>query len=208
MRGCIMAIVRVLRPDHPLRIWLGIVLLAIPTMSVWAAEPEETTKFDCGVNALHVLLNLEGRPATVDRLLSALPARHPDGYSMAELAAASKALGLDLDGVRFSRGDKPLTRPAIVFLNDAKGGHFAVLRPVGTTGTMVQVIDPPAVPWIADYDRVVSTKSWTGRILTPREPWALRHARPLLIASVGVVVAAMGFLGWKRTAVRHAPALA
>ena len=129
------------------------------------AAPDEKTSFDCGVNALYVILRLESRPVTIDRLLSALPARHPDGYSMAELSAASRSLGLSLEGVRFVKGDKALDRPAIAFFKDEKGGHFAVLRPVGTTGTMVQVIDPPSAPWIADYDRVLASKPWTGRIL-------------------------------------------
>lgn len=163
-----------------------IALLAL-TVNARAAEPEATTTLDCGVNALFVLLRLEGRPVTIDRLESVLPARHSDGYSMAELAAAARPLGLDLEGVRFAKGDKALDRPAIVFLKDAKGGHFAVLRPVGSTGTMVQVIDPPHAPWIADYDRVLSAKSWTDRILIPRDPWLRRYAVSLSL--MGAVTA-------------------
>ena len=134
------------------------------------AASEQAWKIDCGVDALFILLWLEGRQATLDRLDAALPPRRPDGYSMGELKAAAANLGLILDGVRFNKGDKPLKRPAIAFLEDGSAGHFAVLRPVGTTGTMVQVIDPPHVPWIADYERILSTRSWTGRILVPREP--------------------------------------
>ena len=81
-----------------------------------AAGPEETTNLDCGVNALFILLRLEGRPVTLDRLGSALPPRYPDGYSMAELASAAGSLGLDVEGVRFASGDTVLTRPAIAFL--------------------------------------------------------------------------------------------
>ena len=134
-------------------------------------ELQETTTLDCGVNALFVLLHLEGRPIPYDRLESALPHHRPDGYSMAELAAASASLGLPLDGVKFVKGDRPLDRPAIAFFQNARGGHFAVLRPVGTTGTMVQLIDPPHVPTIVDYDRVLGLKGWTGRILVPSTPW-------------------------------------
>lgn len=64
-----------------------------------AAAADETTTLDCGVNALYVLLCLEGRPVTLDRLLSALPARHPSGYSMGELATAARTLGLKVEGV-------------------------------------------------------------------------------------------------------------
>ncbi|GAC1475713.1 MAG: hypothetical protein NVSMB9_28700 [Isosphaeraceae bacterium] len=152
----------------PRRARLGLIVVLASAVNARAAGPEETTKLDCGVNALFVLLRLEGRPVTLDRLLAPLPPRRADGYSMAELSAASGSLGLSLEGVRFARGDKALDRPAIAFLKDVKGGHFAVLRPVGTTGTMVQVIDPPHAPWIADYEQVLGAKPWMGRILVTR----------------------------------------
>jgi ABC-type bacteriocin/lantibiotic exporter with double-glycine peptidase domain len=157
-----------------------------------ASESEETTKLDCGVNALFVLFRLEGRPVTLDLLESALPRRHPDGYSMAQLAAAARSLGLVLDGVRLAKLDKPLTRPAIAFLKDGKAGHFAVLRPVGTTGTMVQVIDPPSAPWIADYDRLLSAKAWTGRVLVVREASTIRNALPLLSLVTALILLVAG----------------
>ena len=77
----------------------------------------------------YVLLRLEGRSVTIDRLESVLPPRHRDGYSMAELSKAAASLGLTLEGVRFAKGDRALDRPAIAFVKDAKGGHFTVLRP-------------------------------------------------------------------------------
>jgi hypothetical protein len=107
---------------------------------------------------------------------------------MAELAAASRSLGMELDGVEFVKGDKSPDRPAIAFLSDARGGHFAVLRPVGATGTMVQVIDPPHVPWITDCDRLLAARGWTGRILLPRERWSRRFAAPVAVAALGAIV--------------------
>ena len=169
-----------------------------PALSVAAAGPDEQTKLDCGVNALFVLLRLEGRLVTLDRLESALPFRHPQGYSMAELAAGGRALGLSLEGVRLARGDKGLDRPAIAFLKDAKGGHFAVLRPVGSTGTMVQVIDPPHVPWIGDYDRVFSARPWTGRVLVRRDPWLVRNMIPSLMALAGSILIVAGITRRRR----------
>jgi Peptidase C39 family len=167
-------------------------LLVLANAAVGAA-PEQTRPNDCRVNALFILLRLEGRRVTLDRLESALPPRHPDGYSMAELAAASGSLDLPLDGVQFGRGAKPLDRPAIAFVQDARGGHFSVLRPVGTTGTMVQLIDPPHPPWIGDYDRLFAGSSWTGRILLPKDPWTIRYAAlfPLSAAGLLIVVAAI-----------------
>jgi len=183
-------------------------LLLTPTLNARAVVAEETTKLDCGVNALYVLLRLEGRPVTLDRLESVLPKRHPDGYSMAELSAASTALGLDLVGVRFRRGDKPLRRPAIAFLKQAQAGHFSVLRPVGTTGTMVQVIDPPSAPWIADYDQVFAVRPWTGRILIPRDSWTARPVALLLmiLAAAGTLAAVIRWLGRPAPAARRVSA--
>ncbi len=147
---------------------------------------------------LFLMLELVGRPVSLDHLESALPPRHPDGYSMAELAAAARLLGLQLEGVRFATGDKPLDRPAIGFLKDAKGGHFAVFRPVGSTGTMVQVIDPPYVPWIADYDRVFSAKPWTGRILVRRDAWLVRNMIPSPLAVAGSMLIVAGIIRRRR----------
>ncbi|MGC8643672.1 MAG: cysteine peptidase family C39 domain-containing protein [Isosphaeraceae bacterium] len=148
----------------------GLIGLSALALFSRAAEQQGQTRLDCGVNALFVLLHFEGHPVPYDRLESALPPRRPDGYSMAELSAAARALGLPLDGVKFVKGDKPLDRPAIALFQNARGDHFAVLRPVGTTGTMVQVIDPPHVPAIMDYDRILGSKGWTGRILLPSPP--------------------------------------
>jgi hypothetical protein len=90
-----------------------------------------------------------------------------------------------------------------VFLKDGKGGHFAVLRPVGTTGTMVQVLDPPNAPWIGDCTQVMSTKAWTGRVLIARDPWPYRHVLAAALASAGLSALALsrvrmpGIFPWK-----------
>ena len=123
--------------------WLCAMSLLLTAGPAWAAE---TTKLDCGINSLFVLLKLEGCAATIPQIEAALPPRHQDGYSMAELAAVASRVGLSVEGIRCEQGDRPLDRPAIYFIKHAKGGHFAVFRPVGVTGTMVQVIDPPVVP--------------------------------------------------------------
>lgn len=168
-------------------------MLLVHVMPAMAADSEKTTQLDCGVNAFFILLRIEGRPVTLDRMNAVLPPRRVDGYSIAELKAAARSLGLDLDGVRFTKGDEALKRPAIAFFHDAKGGHFAVLRPVGTTGTMVQVIDPPSAPWIADYDRLFAMKPWTGRILTPSDSLSLRQAILVVMGAAGVAFLGIAF---------------
>jgi hypothetical protein len=89
------------------------------TASAGPFESVAMTNRDCGANAVFVLLHLEGRPVTLAELERALPPRRTDGYSMAELADATGTLGLGLDGVRFGKADKALTRPAIAFLRPA-----------------------------------------------------------------------------------------
>ncbi len=168
------------------------------TASGGAAGSTPTITLDCGENALFVLLNMEGRPVDLDELERALPPRRKEGYSMAELAACSAALGLPLDGVRFDKGDGALTRPAIAFFKSAQGGHFAVLRPVGTTGTMVQVIDPSRASQIVDYTQILSAKSWTGRILIARDAWVAQNKIPLLIALAGCILLVAGFARARR----------
>lgn len=162
-----------------------------------AAAQKEKTTLDCGVNALFILLHLEGRPIPYDRLEAVLPPHCPAGYSMAELSSAARSLGLPLDGVKFVKGDKPLDRPAIAFLKDAKGGHFIILRPVGTTGTMVQVIDPTHVPLITDYDRILGSSGWTGRILLPSTPWYKRRATLPAAAGACLLFVALAFTRWR-----------
>jgi len=175
---------------------IGLVLAVLSGTGAGARADDERIKLDCGVNALYVLLHLEEKPVSIDRLVSALPAPNPEGYSMAELAATAHSLGLSLEGVRFAKGDSRPNKPMIAFLKDARGGHFAFLRPVGTTGTMVQVIDPPYPSWITDYDRLLAADSWTDRVLLPRAPWWSS------LGSVGLVIlagaAALAAVVWSR----------
>lgn len=187
------------------RISIAILVMLSCLVSAGAVGADETTGRDCGVNALYILLQLEGRPVPLDRLLSALARGHADGYSMAELAAAAEALGMRLDGVRFSKGETPPDRPAIAFVKEAGSGHFVVIRPVGTTGTMVQVINPPSVPWITDYDRLFTSPAWTGRILLLRDPWALRYALPLGVVACCLPIGFFALWHLKRSMSAEAP---
>src|SRR5262249_50665333 len=114
----------------------------VTSASIRAAGPDDEA-LDCGPNSLYLLLQLSGYRADLDTLKRLLPSRPPPGYSMLELKAAARANGLRLRGIRFGKRDVPLDRPAIAFLNHSGSGHFVVLRPVGVTGTMVQIIEPP-----------------------------------------------------------------
>lgn len=165
-----------------------VVVLSPNPLKVAEADPEQVAFPDCGTNALFVLHRLENRSITLDKVTAVLPTRHPKGYSMRELSTASRSLGIDLEGVHFGNGDKALTRPAIAFVEDKRGGHYAVLRPLGTTGTMVQLIDPPHAPWITDYATLFSSRNWTGRILIPRGTWWTRYTYFGILAVGGALL--------------------
>jgi hypothetical protein len=55
---------------------LGLILHA---SRVEGAGPQNTTKLDCGANSLFILLRLEGYPISLDRMVSVLPPRQPQG---------------------------------------------------------------------------------------------------------------------------------
>ncbi len=149
-------------------IWL--ISLVIASAETSPTAPEFETP-DCGVNSLYILLESAGKPASLETIRRALPpARDPAGFSMAELQAAATSCGVPLRGRRFRREDVPLTRPAIAHLETHRHGvgHFVALRPVGVTGTMVQIIEPPNDPKVVDYHDLLSQNRGELQILEPR----------------------------------------
>jgi len=102
--------------------------------------------YDCGFIGLSTLLQLEGCEADFAQLEAQLPPPKATGYSMKELRDAGRALGLPLIGVRLKNGPRSLDRPAIVHLDQGTHGHFVVLRPLGHTGSLVQLLDVNGPP--------------------------------------------------------------
>lgn len=153
------ALFEIARPGPLLAaMWLG--TLGSPV------HAEEYTPPDCGVRALYILPNVEGHRVGLDRIETALRSPHdPRGHSMAELQAAAAACGARLRGLRFEPSDTRPDRPFIAFVEEAGEGHFLVVRPVGSTGTMIQLIEPPFAPRVVDYERFVRGRAWTGRSL-------------------------------------------
>ncbi len=168
--------------------------LAIPSFAaVLTLDERDATKPDCGLNALFILLHMEKKPITLTRLASLLPQQTSEGYSMAELSDSAHSLGLELEGVNLSSKNAP-ERPAIVLLKGKKGGHFAVVIPVGTLGKMVQIIDPPSAPRITDYERLTRSKAWTGKALVTKPPFLMRwNYAPILISAA---IFLLGFALW------------
>jgi hypothetical protein len=109
---------------------------------------------------------------------------------MAELATASSRLGLPLCGERFTLSDGALDGPAIAYMHNSEGGHFVVLRPVGSAGSMIQVLNPPFTPRILDYEVLLSSNDWTGQLLVPARPWYQESAGWLMIGGISILIGA------------------
>jgi hypothetical protein len=82
----------------------------------------------------------------------------------------------------------------IVFLKRPQHGHFQVVRPVGHTGKLAQVIDASSSPEIVDRLAMFTSPEWTGIALVPdRGPgWTFRIAFGL---GGGIALSALGWAG-------------
>ena len=148
-----------------------------------------------------MLLRLAGRDVSLAEIKEALPLRNDKGYSLAELQTAAGQFGLGLTGIRLDERDLPLSHPAIAFLYTAGEGHFIVLRPVGRTGKVVQVIDPPSAPAILDYQKLLSSSGWTGRMLVRQSASEWFFSRIWLIIPL-LMVLALAYLVRRRIKLR------
>jgi len=122
---------------------------------------------------------------------------------MAEISDAADKLGFPLTGIATTRGELTPEKTVIAFFRDSQEGHFAVIRPMGNTRTLVQLIDPPYASRTIDYKQLIDSNSWTGRLLVPRDPWWSRFQNSTSIGLVAGLIAVAGFLvPW---AVRRSP---
>jgi hypothetical protein len=132
---------------------------------------------DCGARALYTLIRFEGKPITFSWLMGVLGRPTPDGYSMEDLRRAASICGVSLIGVQLPTTGGPPDRPALAYLRVGLHGHYLSLRPVGHTGSLVQVVDPNHNPYVLDASRLYSSTGWTGIVLIPERPnWMVRIA--------------------------------
>jgi hypothetical protein len=144
---------------------------------------------DCEVRALVILHHLEGRPVGPEEVAEHLPRPEPGwGRSLLDLQDAAGALGLTLRGVSLSEPIR-LDRPALVRLREGDHDHAVVVRPVGWTGRLVQVIDPTSGPRVMDASLLPALAGWNGRALIPsRARWGGRMAGGMVLAGAGLAV--------------------
>lgn len=122
---------------------------------------------NCGVLALYMLLRLENHQVHMPELIKLLPNPTDRGYSMAQLSKAAKLFGMDLTGIKLSDSHAVIDRPLLVLLNDIDGGHFVVIRPVGTSGLYSQILDSSKNPEIGRTYDLIRSRSWSGFALSP-----------------------------------------
>ncbi len=172
------------------------VVLAVAGSLADEATPEFGAD-DCGARALYQLLHLEGRATDLARLESTLGGPTTEGHSFRDLREVAARFGLELDAVALPKLRSAIRGPALVFLKGDRRGHFVVVRPVGHTGRLLQVLDGERTPLVTDAEWLFASPSWSGLALVPH-----RSGR-LLLASVSVsaaclVALAVRFLGRAR----------
>ncbi|MGC8642608.1 MAG: cysteine peptidase family C39 domain-containing protein [Isosphaeraceae bacterium] len=151
-------------------VFLPFVLSGYPSRADGLRGRDDEHRYDCGTLALHMLLAIEGIPTDIAALESRLPPPGPEGHSMAELRGAAGSIGLRLSGERLSLETPPLDRCALVLVQRGVHGHFVLVRPVGHSGKLVQVIDPATEPRVVEAADLVAAPGWTGMALLPYRP--------------------------------------
>jgi hypothetical protein len=145
-------------------------------------------RMSCGPISLATLLSLRGRHVDPALIESRLGKR--ESHSLAELRDAAASFGLASKGVRIAGKRWTVRLPAIVLMQRRGAGHFAVLRAVGHSGQLVQIIEATYEVAIVDAGALLGSASWTGMALIEVNCW---EERRLLLAFVaGSLVVAMG----------------
>lgn len=123
---------------------------------------------DCGSMALYNLLNLTGHQTSIEEVLAALPQAGGDGRSLLELKQTASRLGLEIEGRLIEDRRIAPTAPWIAFIDKQEHGHFLVVRPIGHTGRLIQILDGLAPPAVLDAADFFSGPEWTGMVLIPK----------------------------------------
>jgi ABC-type bacteriocin/lantibiotic exporter with double-glycine peptidase domain len=161
--------------------------------------PPKNETGDCGMFALYHLLHLTGRPTELDQIRSALPEPAHGGRSLLELRNAAAKCGLRLDAVVLPKRRSAINGPTLLFVKEPKEGHFLVARPVGHTGTLIQVLDGDREPAVLDADWLFAAPSWTGLALVPRRT---NYAVPAAASFSAACLLVLVWRSWTRRAYR------
>lgn len=160
--------------DKRMLIWICAIMAVLMSCQGGMAQEvgdsfRQSAKADCGAQAVYLLLSLHHKPVVIEDVISSFVDEDSAGHSMLELAQASSRLGLPVVGKRYQPGQTFPDRPVIAYLRLRDAGHFFVIRPVGATGTLVQILDPPHEPVIMELSELVKRDFWTGALLVPEK---------------------------------------
>jgi hypothetical protein len=197
-----------MRPRWVSLIFLGgAVALSWPDTAPAAEEPPKVDSWDCGTVSLYHLLCLTGRSVDLSRLRSALGTAGAEGHSFRQLREAAGHFGLPVDAIVIPKQRSAIQGPVLLFAKLGRDGHFYVVRPVGHTGHLVQVLDGDRPPAVIDAERLFNSPAWTGLALVPHRP------NYLAISAICVAFACMVAIGfrvkarWRRPLLPPIPAI-
>lgn len=122
---------------------------------------EPRTK-SCGVVALYQFLRLEMCEVDIGSIIKALPSPPPTGDSLEDLRRVAGESGKTLQGVIWRDEIHSPPRPMLAYVRRGTHGHFLVVRPVGHTGRLVQVLDGFNPPFVIDAEQLLKNEQWTG----------------------------------------------
>ncbi len=170
------------------QVMLVILAPLVPAATSPGYSDARSKRFDCGTLSLYFLSRLEGKALDLNQIAARLPVTKREAFSLRDLKVAAHAYELPLIGIRIRK--RP-DRPALVYLGGPDVGHFLVIRPVGQSGKLVQVLDSDRDPFVTDFKDLAESDAWTGLALVPVRPnWAGRVAGGLALVS-GLVLLGM-----------------
>lgn len=168
---------------------LGLTLVLLSLLAEGDASPRQDASsiehgwLSCGFASLYVLQHWMGGALNLEQLRAA----DHGPISMLELITVAGQSGIVLHGVKLSAGDFPLREPHILHFSRGPVGHFMVARPVGQTGRLIQLFDPPSNYLFVYQDDLLNDPTFSGYALRP-VTWRRRvveWSKHIMVFSVG-----------------------
>jgi hypothetical protein len=168
-------------------------LLAYISVSLFSgafARELDAEQIGCGPIALFTLLRMEGKPVNLSEVLLGLPSSNAKENSLIELRDASLRFSLNLEAMQLPPNRELPEQPLIALMSNGETGHFVIVRRVGFSGKLVQVLDSSRETRVVDAEKLMKSPEWTGYVLVPaRIDWVQRVAICVALMS-GVLLAA------------------
>ncbi len=181
-------------------VWLVLCLGNVSTPGGAGVPPQsaQLAEDSCGPVSLYLFLRLNGLKVSYDDVVAGFGSHHKIGATLADMKQAAGNCGLAVECVRV-RALPDVRRSIIAYLNPGdrtNAGHYIVVRPIGETGTMVQVISPPSMPRARDRSDLCADPAWTGIVIVP----ANRTSRvPSVLVGVIAVGGVLGVMATVRS---------